>query len=89
MKVLRKTWDKDSLIDFLGVGKLYDANPKCDVLCHNDGCMFEVELRECNLSYTDIGDDFVSYEAYWTCECPVCGEEIILTKRDFKIGEHT
>lgn len=89
MKIIRKKWNKDSLIEFLGIKKLFDENPKCQVLCRDDGCLFEIELRECNLSYTDIGEGESVWEAYWTCECPVCGEEIILTKRDFRLGNHT
>lgn len=91
MKVIRKKWTKDSLIEFLGVKHLYDANPKCKILCHNDGCLFEVELRECNLSYVDIshGLEDAKWEAYWEYACPVCGEMYEITKRDFKLGKRT
>lgn len=90
MRIKRKTWTKDSLIQFLGVESFYETNPKCEVLCHNEGCLFEVELKECSLSYLDIGDDGEhEYEAYWTCNCPRCDKEIILTKENFEDGNKT
>ena len=89
MKIIRKKWTKDSLIEFLGVKDLYDANPECKCLCHADGCLFTVNLRECNLSYVDIGKDTPKYEAYWEYACPVCGEVFEITKRDFRLGERS
>ena len=87
MKIKRKTWDKNSLIKFLDVQNYYDRNPTCEVLCHNEGCVFEVELKECNLSYMDIGEKGNHiWEAYWTYECPRCGAEIIITKLNFEEG---
>ena len=87
MKIKIKTWNKDSLIKFLHVEDYYEKNPTCEVLCHNEGCLFEVMLKECNLSYLNIGEKGdVVWEAYWTCECPRCGSEIIITKLNFDEG---
>lgn len=86
MKVLRKQWTKDSLIDFLGIRKLYDSNPSAEVLCQNDGCLFEISVRECEMSYMNMSDTHLKddYMPYWTVKCPRCGEEIILTESKFK-----
>ena len=87
MKVIRKQWTKDSLIEFLGIKKLYDANPSAEVLCQNDGCLFKVSVRECELSYMNMSNStlYDEYMPYWTVKCPRCEEKIVLTESKFNI----
>lgn len=89
MKIKRKSWTKDSLISFLNVKELYDKNPSCEILCVDDGCVFEVELKECDLNFLDVSDDDhpKEYEPYWTYNCPKCDKRFVITRLDFKTGK--
>ena len=86
MKVIRKGWDKESLLKYLNLTKFYDKNPSAEVLCQNDGCLFEVSVHECDISYElrRMSDGKIIPIPYLQTECPICLDKITLIESDFK-----
>ena len=85
MKVLRKAWDKKSLLEYLDLTEIYEKNPTAKVICQNEGCLFEVSMRECKISYElhETAEGLEEPVPYFTTECPVCLSEIVLIEPDF------
>lgn len=86
MKVIRKGWDKKSLLEYLKLQKFYDKNLSAEVLCQNEGCLFEVNVHECNISYElrKNSEGKMVPIPYFQIECPICLDKITLVESDFK-----
>lgn len=86
MKIIRKGWDKKSLLEYLNLQKFYDKNPSAKVLCQNEGCLFETNVHECEISYELCEDENGKMIPipYFQIECPICLDKITLIESDFE-----